>query len=65
MDFTKRSECHYIFTSIKYIMESKHSGHERLAQVLHEIADFEILKVDDMNMGARKITDKTQNHADI
>ncbi len=28
------------------------------------IADFEILKVDDLNMGARKIIDKTQNHAD-
>ena len=49
---------------ILIVMESKHSGREKLAQVLHEIADFEILEVDDLNMGARKITDKTQNHAD-
>ncbi len=52
------------YPNILIVMESKHSGRERLVQVLNKIADFEILKVDDLNMGARKITDKIQNHAD-
>jgi len=51
------------YPNIWIVMESKHSGRERLAQVLNQIADFEILDVDDMNMGARKITDKNQSHA--
>ncbi len=46
------------YADILIVMESKHSGRERLAQVLNEIGDFEILDVDDLNMGARKITKK-------
>jgi len=46
------------YPDILIVMESKHSGRERLAQVLNEIGDFEILDVDDLNMGARKISKK-------
>ncbi len=46
------------YPNILIVMESKHSGRERLMQILKEIANFEILDVDDMNMAARKITNK-------
>ncbi len=46
------------YPDILMVMESKHSGRERLTRVLKEIADFEILEVDDLNMGAQKITAK-------
>ncbi len=46
------------YPDITIVMESKHSGRERLINVLNEIADFKILDVDDLNMGARKITNK-------
>lgn len=42
------------YPNILIVMESKHSGRKRLAQVLNEIDNFEILNVDDLNMGARK-----------
>ena len=44
--------------NIIMVMESKHSGREKLIKILNEIADFEILEVDDLNMGARKINNK-------
>jgi FkbM family methyltransferase len=43
------------YPNIIMVMESKHSGREYLTKILNEIADFEILEVDDLNMGARKI----------
>ncbi len=43
------------FPNILMVMESIHSGKEKLTAVLNEIDDFEILEVDDLNMGARKI----------
>ena len=43
------------FTNIIIVMESVHSGKEKLARILNEIAPFEILEVDHLNMGARKI----------
>ena len=43
------------FPNIMIVMESVHSGKEKLTDVLNEIAPFEILDVDDLNMGARKI----------
>ncbi len=43
------------FPNIMIVMESVHSGKEKLTTVLNEIAPFEILDVDDLNMGARKI----------
>ena len=43
------------FPHIMIVMESVHSGKERLIKVLNEIAPFEILDVDELNMGARKI----------
>jgi FkbM family methyltransferase len=43
------------YPNIIMVMESKHSGREHLTRILKEIADFEILDVDDLNMGARKI----------
>lgn len=46
------------YPNIIMVMESKHSGREKLAAVLNDIADFEILEVDDLNMGARKISPK-------
>jgi len=46
------------YPNIIMVMESKHSGRKHLIEVLNEIAEFEILEVNDMNMGARKINDK-------
>ena len=46
------------YPNILMVMEAKHSGREHLVNVLKEIADFEILEVDDLNMGARKINSK-------
>jgi FkbM family methyltransferase len=46
------------YPNIILVMESKHSGREKLAAVLNDIADFEILEVDDLNMGARKVSPK-------
>ncbi len=46
------------YPNIIMVMESKHSGRENLIRILNEIADFEILEVDEMNMGARKKTRK-------
>lgn len=43
------------FPNIMIVMESVHSGKEKLTKVLNEIAPFEILDVDELNMGARKI----------
>ncbi len=43
------------FPNILIVMESVHSGKEKLANILNQIADFEILEVDDLNMGAKKI----------
>jgi FkbM family methyltransferase len=43
------------FPHILIVMESVHSGKDKLVEVLNQIADFEILEVDDLNMGARKI----------
>ncbi len=42
------------YPNIIMVMESKHSGREHLSKILKEIDDFEILEVDDLNMGARK-----------
>lgn len=36
------------------VMESVHSGKEKLSQTLNNIAPFEILEVDDLNMGAKR-----------
>jgi len=47
------------YPNIIMVMESKHSGRERLTAILNDIADFEILEVDDFNMGARKISSKS------
>ncbi|MBE0650729.1 MAG: hypothetical protein IH595_07785, partial [Bacteroidales bacterium] len=41
--------------NVLIVMESVHSGKENLAKILNEIASFEILDVDDLNMGAKKI----------
>ncbi len=46
------------YPNIIMVMESKHSGREKLAKILNEIAEFEILEVDELNMGARKINQK-------
>ena len=46
------------YPHIIMVMESKHSGRKHLQKVLSEIADFEFLEVDDLNMGARKINHK-------
>ena len=43
------------FPNIMIVMESVHSGKEKLLKNLNDIAPFEILDVDDLNMGARKI----------
>lgn len=43
------------FPNIMIVMESVHSGKERLTKVLNDIAPFEILEVDELNMGAKKI----------
>lgn len=44
------------YPNILIVMESVHSGKEKLADVLNGIASFEILDVDDLNMGARKVS---------
>ena len=46
------------YPHIMLVMESVHSGKEHLTKVLREIDDFEILEVDDLNMGARKVSKK-------
>ena len=46
------------YPNIIMVMESKHSGRKHLQDILSEIAEFEFLEVDDLNMGARKINDK-------
>ena len=46
------------YPNILMVMEAKHSGREKLVKVLNTIADFEILDVDDLNMGVRKISNK-------
>jgi FkbM family methyltransferase len=43
------------FPNIIIVMESVHSGKDKLTRILNEIAPFEILDVDELNMGARKI----------
>ncbi len=43
------------YPNIIMVMESVHSGKKELTKVLREIDDFEILEVDDLNMGARKV----------
>jgi len=43
------------YPNILIVMESVHSGKEKLSEILNEIAPFEILEVDHLNMGARKI----------
>lgn len=40
--------------NILIVMESVHSGKEKLSKILNDIAPFEILEVDDLNMGALK-----------
>ncbi len=42
------------FPNILIVMESIHSGRETLSELLKEIDDFEILDVDNLNMGAKK-----------
>ena len=46
------------YPNVLIVMESVHSGKEKLAQILNEVDNFEILEVDDLNMGARKIIQK-------
>jgi len=46
------------YPNILIVMESVHSGKEKLTKVLNEIAPFEILEVDELNMGAKKILKK-------
>ncbi len=46
------------YPNIIMVMESVHSGKKELTKVLREIDDFEILEVDDLNMGARKVLKK-------
>jgi len=46
------------YPNILIVMESVHSGKERLTNILNEIDNFEVLEVDDLNMGARKIIQK-------
>ncbi len=41
--------------NLLFVIESAHSGKEELARLLNSIAKFEILEVDDLNMGAKKI----------
>lgn len=45
------------YPNVMIVMESVHSGKEKLAKVLSGIAQFEILEVDELNMGARKISE--------
>ncbi len=53
------------YPNIIMVMESKHSGREKLTRILNDIDNFEILEVDDLNMGARKRNiQKNRNHAD-
>ncbi|MBN2614583.1 MAG: FkbM family methyltransferase [Bacteroidales bacterium] len=40
--------------NLMIVMESVHSGKEKLSQVLNTIAPFDILEVDDLNMGAQR-----------
>ena len=47
------------YPHILIVMEFKHSGKENLTKTLNEIANFEMLEVDELNMGARKLSDKT------
>jgi FkbM family methyltransferase len=42
------------YPHITLVMESVHSGKEKLSKVLNQIDSFDILDVDDLNMGARK-----------
>jgi FkbM family methyltransferase len=48
----------HTYPNIMIVMESVHSGKERLTKVLNDIAPFEILEVDELNMGAKKIVKK-------
>lgn len=43
------------YPNILIVMESVHSGKEELASVLNGIAQFKILEVDELNIGAKKI----------
>ncbi len=43
------------YPNILIVMESVHSGREQLTEILQNIDHFEILEVDNLNMGARKI----------
>ncbi len=46
------------YPNIMLVMESVHSGKEKLTEILNGIDQFEILEVDDLNMGARKIVEQ-------
>lgn len=43
------------FSNLILVIESVHSGKEKLQKVLSEIAHFEFIEVDDMNFAAKKI----------
>lgn len=49
------------FAQVFIVMESIHSGEERLKSILNEIAIFEYLPVDNLNFAARKIS----NHKNL
>lgn len=41
--------------NLLFVIESVHSGKEKLKQILSNIDDFEFLEVDELNMAARKV----------
>ncbi|HQO50807.1 MAG TPA: FkbM family methyltransferase, partial [Bacteroidales bacterium] len=47
------------FPNIMIVMESVHSGEEKLKNILSQIADFEFFTIDSLNMGAIKKNEKS------
>jgi len=41
--------------NLLFVIESVHSGKEKLVNLLNSFADFEIMEVDELNIGAKKI----------
>lgn len=41
--------------NLLFVIESVHSGKDKLTKLLNSFADFEIMEVDELNMGAKKI----------